>query len=84
MGDGSSRPSLKGKGRAPQNGDVLAMDLDSAEGGLAQNGRGAFMQMQLVEQQASTIFTYLCTHLPVSRTRISNLVQRQSNPLSLQ
>ncbi|KAI6136464.1 t-SNARE [Pisolithus sp. B1] len=48
MGDGSgSRPSSKGKGRAPQTGDVLAMDLDSAEGGRATNGGGAFMQMQL-------------------------------------
>lgn len=84
MSDGSSRPGSKGKGRAPQNGDVLAMDLDSAEGGLAQNGGGAFMQMQLVEQQVSTIFTCLCDHLPVSRTPISNLVQQQSNPLSLQ
>ncbi|KAL4069781.1 t-SNARE [Scleroderma yunnanense] len=55
MGDGSSRPSSKGKGRAHQNGDVLAMDLDSAEGGLVQNGGGAFMQMQLVEQQDSYI-----------------------------
>ncbi|KIJ65025.1 hypothetical protein HYDPIDRAFT_89057 [Hydnomerulius pinastri MD-312] len=57
MGDGSgSRPSSKGKGRAPQNGDVLAMDLDAAEGGsAAQNGGGAFMQMQLVEQQDSYI-----------------------------
>ncbi|KAI6047808.1 t-SNARE [Pisolithus marmoratus] len=56
MGDGSgSRPSSKGKGRAPQTGDVLAMDLDSAEGGLAPNGGSAFMQMQLVEQQDSYI-----------------------------
>ncbi|KAI6153768.1 t-SNARE [Pisolithus tinctorius] len=56
MGDGSgNRPSSKGKGRAPQTGDVLAMDLDSAEGGLAANGGGAFMQMQLVEQQDSYI-----------------------------
>lgn len=57
MGDGSGeRLNSKGKGRAPQNGgDVLAMDLDSAEGGLAGNGGGAFMQMQLVEQQDSYI-----------------------------
>jgi syntaxin 5 len=51
MGDGSSNPyDSKGKGRAPQNGDVLALDLDSAEeGGRSQNG--GFMQMQLIEQQ---------------------------------
>ena len=82
MGDGSSRPSSKGKGRASQNGDVLAMDLDSAEGGLAQNGGAAYMQMQLVEQQVRSIFTYLCIHLPVTRTRISNPVRRRSNPSS--
>ncbi|KAJ7631218.1 t-SNARE [Roridomyces roridus] len=57
MGDGSpSRYDSKGKGRAPQNGDVLALDLDSAEAGIpgTQNG-GAFQQMQLVEQQDSYI-----------------------------
>ncbi|KAF8167702.1 integral membrane protein sed5 [Crassisporium funariophilum] len=55
MGDGSSNPyDQKGKGRAPQNGDVLALNLDSAEEGGSQNG-GGFMQMQLVEQQDSYI-----------------------------
>jgi len=62
MGDGSV-PSLrfdsKGKGRAtPQrNGDILALDLGSAEEGtVAHNGNGdAFMQMQLVEQQDNYI-----------------------------
>ncbi|KIM47809.1 hypothetical protein M413DRAFT_439488 [Hebeloma cylindrosporum] len=55
MGDGSLNPyDQKGKGRAPQNGDVLSLDLNSAEegGGHASNG---FMQMQLVEQQDSYI-----------------------------
>jgi len=54
MGDGSSTPyDSKGKGRA-QNGDVLALDLDSAEeGGRGQSG--GFMQMQMVEQQDSYI-----------------------------
>ena len=53
MGDGSSgRFNSKGKGPATQNGDILALDLGSAEeGSAAQNGGGAFMQMQLVEQQ---------------------------------
>ena len=50
MGDGSlSRFDVKGKGRAQQNGDVLALDLGSAEEGLG--SQGAFMQMQMVEQQ---------------------------------
>ncbi|KDQ31012.1 hypothetical protein PLEOSDRAFT_1054141 [Pleurotus ostreatus PC15] len=57
MGDGSSfRQDSKGKGRAVLNGDVLALDLGSAEEGTGgrQNG-GAFMQMELVEQQDSYI-----------------------------
>ncbi|EAU92740.2 integral membrane protein sed5 [Coprinopsis cinerea okayama7 len=54
MGDGSpAKFDPKGKGRAAQNGDVLALDLDSAEEGSA-NG-GAFQQMQLIEQQDSYI-----------------------------
>lgn len=59
MGDGSgSRPSSKGKGRPAQNNDVLAMDLDTAEGGTAAyGGAGAFSQMQLVEQQVWTSFS---------------------------
>ena len=53
MGDGSgSRPPSKGKGRITQNSDVLAMDLDAAEGGIAAHAESnAFSQMQLVEQQ---------------------------------
>lgn len=53
MGDGSTgRLDTKGKGRATPNGDMLALDLDRVEEGMAgQNGGGAFMQMQLVEQQ---------------------------------
>ena len=51
MGDGSpSRFDSKGKGRAPQDGDVLALNLESAEEGVP-NGNQAFMQMQMVEQQ---------------------------------
>ena len=52
MGDGSStRYDSKGKGKATPNGDMLALDLEHVEdGGGGQNG-GAFMQMQLVEQQ---------------------------------
>lgn len=52
MGDGSPTPfDQKGKGRAPQNGDILALDLDSAEEGSGGSNGNAFMQMQLVEQQ---------------------------------
>ncbi|KAH7914776.1 t-SNARE [Hygrophoropsis aurantiaca] len=57
MGDGSTsrlNGMGKGKGRALQNGDVLALDLHSAEEGSAQGGN-PFMQMQLVEQQDSYI-----------------------------
>lgn len=51
MGDGSlNHPDSKGKGRAPPNGDLLAVDLNSAEEGTGvQNG--GLMQMQMVEQQ---------------------------------
>ncbi|OBZ79502.1 Integral membrane protein sed5 [Grifola frondosa] len=60
MGDGSlssSRYDAKGKGRAtPQNnGDILALDLGSAEEGTASHNGDAFMQMQLVEQQDNYI-----------------------------
>ena len=64
MGDGSgSRPSSKGKGRQAQNSDVLAMDLDSAEGGVAAyGGSSAFSQMQLVEQQVWNVLFPRVTH----------------------
>jgi syntaxin 5 len=52
MGDGS-RPNSKGKGRAIHDGDVLALDLDSAEEGSTQHGGNAFMQMQQIEQQVT-------------------------------
>ncbi|KAH9065650.1 t-SNARE [Lactarius vividus] len=58
MGDGSSsRLDAKGKGRATPNNGMLALDLESAEGGInAPNGSGgAFQQMQLVEQQDTYI-----------------------------
>jgi syntaxin 5 len=52
MGDGSiAKFDPKGKSRAPQNGDMLALDLDSAEEGAGASNGSAFMQMQLVEQQ---------------------------------
>ncbi len=46
MGDGSVR-DVKGKGRALPDNDMLALDLDAAEGGFG----GQAQQMQLVEQQ---------------------------------
>ena len=63
MGDGSSlgqsRLDTKGKGRAtPQNGDILALDLHSAEEGTGGQNGDAFMQMQLVEQQVRLPFVY--------------------------
>jgi syntaxin 5 len=54
MGDGSSgRLDAKGKGRATPNNGMLALDLESAEGGMStpNGGGGAFQQMELVEQQ---------------------------------
>jgi syntaxin 5 len=48
-------PDAKGKSRAPQTGDILALDLMTAEEGTAGEGGGAFMQMQLVEQQTDYI-----------------------------
>ncbi|THV07617.1 integral membrane protein sed5 [Dendrothele bispora CBS 962.96] len=53
MGDGSpSRFDSKGKKPASQNGDVLALNLESAEeGGPSHQNGGGFMQMQLMEQQ---------------------------------
>lgn len=47
--------NAKGKGRAPQNGDILALNLEDAEGGTASEHGGAFQQMQLIEQQDNYI-----------------------------
>lgn len=64
MGDGSTlgmpRFDPKGKSRAatPSNGDILALDLDSAEEGTAAQNGDAFMQMQLVEQQVWLSYAY--------------------------
>ena len=72
MGDGSAgRLGSKGKARAAQNGDILALNLGSAEEGSAsQNGGGAFMQMQLLEQQ-------VCIHADDSDFSLT--VVRQDN-----
>lgn len=71
MGDGSSgRYDAKGKGRATPNGDMLALDLDHAEEGAGgQNGGGAFMQMQLVEQQVC-ISRLVCLRFTFNRAPI--------------
>lgn len=56
VGDGTSlRYDKKGKGRAQHNEDILAMDLISAEEGSPNQNGGAFMQMQLMEQQVSEV-----------------------------
>ena len=65
MGDGSRlapRFDPKGKSRAstPSNGDILAMDLGSAEEGTATQNGDAFMQMQLVEQQVYSTSLISC------------------------
>lgn len=53
MGDGTANSfDFKGKGRATPKNDELSLDLNAVEGGSANgHGDGAFMQMQLVEQQ---------------------------------
>ena len=63
MGDGSRSSLLydpKGKSRAhtPANGDILALDLGSAEEGTAAQNGDAFMKMQLVEQQVRAHILY--------------------------
>jgi hypothetical protein len=78
MGDGSpNRFDSKGKGRAQQNGDVLALDLGSAEEGLG--SQGAFMQMQMVEQQVRPVsfVIYFTIQMEGFRTPTSNRVQQQ-------
>lgn len=77
MGDGSlSRFDSKGKGRAPQNGDVLALDLHSAEEG--SGSQGAFMQMQLVEQQVIPSSAFIVFQLTcLTRTLTFNRARQQ-------
>lgn len=60
MGDGTAnRFDPKGKGRATPKNDELALDLNSVEEGPNGNAGGAFMQMQLVEQQVRLVFLLL-------------------------
>lgn len=56
MGDGS--PSRFDSKRS-QNGDVLALNLEEAEAGIASNNGGAFMQMQMMEQQVCVTCIFL-------------------------
>ena len=86
MGDGSgSRPGSRGKGRPAQNSDVLAMDLDAAEGGVAaQGGSGAFSQMQLVEQQVCNVLFTRIIHQSTNRIHTFNRGQQPSSPSSQQ
>jgi len=79
MGDGSPRLHSKGKGRTPQNGDILALNLDSAEEGTASENGGAFQQMQLVEQQVrqSLMFCF-CTSCSFRHTQDSYIQSRST------
>jgi len=64
MGDGTGSPyDQKGKGRAHQNGDVLSLDLNSAEEGGGSRTSNGFMQMQLIEQQVTAYFHTLTSNL---------------------
>jgi len=75
MGDGTmTRFDSKGKQRAPPNGDVLALDLDSAEEGMGSSNGGAFQQMQLVEQQ-DTYIQQRSTAIESIETTIAELGQ---------
>ena len=83
MGDGSPTPfDQKGKGRALQNGDILALDLDSAEEGSGGSNGNAFMQMQLVEQQVCPFFSILSKFIErkQSRIHIYSSARLQLNP----
>lgn len=84
MGDAVGNPyDQKGKGRSHQNGDVLALDLNSAEEGGNSRTSNGFMQMQLIEQQVTSQPSYLhaLTSNPLSHFRIHifNNGQQQSN-----
>ena len=66
-----SRASFKGKGRAVDNADVLAVDIDAVEEGRA--GGSAYQQMQLVEQQVRTSYSTCEKHYnEFCRTRTSS------------
>lgn len=75
MGDGSaSRFDPKGKGRAQQNGDLLAMNLDAAEEGQMMHS-SSFQQMELVEQQVRGVFLFILRSLTCLRTHIYKVAQ---------
>ncbi|KAF7784036.1 hypothetical protein Agabi119p4_201 [Agaricus bisporus var. burnettii] len=76
MGDGTANSfDFKGKGRATPKNDELSLDLNAVEGGSA-NGHadGAFMQMQLVEQQ-DTYIQQRSTAIESIETTIAELGQ---------
>ena len=78
MGDGSTR-DVKGKGRALPDNDMLALDLDAAEGGFG----GQSQQMQLVEQQVSRCirlrYSRNSEHVILHRIHTFSRVQQRSN-----
>ncbi|KAF9448193.1 t-SNARE [Macrolepiota fuliginosa MF-IS2] len=77
MGDGTSnRLDFKGKGRATPHNDELELNLTTAEEGEGANGNtgGAFMQMQLMEQQ-DTYIQQRSTAIESIETTIAELGQ---------
>ena len=74
MGDGSARVDVKGKGRANTDGDMLALDLESAEGGYSSQ----FQQMQLVEQQVRQLWSQLNEADPLVQ---DNYIQSRSTAI---
>jgi hypothetical protein len=87
MGDGSRSQTPnkfeKGKSRTGhQDGEMLALDIVSAEEGAGVYSGGAFQQMQLVEQQVRhhAILVHVpdlkCAHAALFRIRIYNHARR--------
>jgi len=77
MGDGTSnRLDFKGKGRATPHNDELDLNLTTTEEGEGANGNtgGAFMQMQLMEQQ-DTYIQQRSTAIESIETTIAELGQ---------
>lgn len=83
MGDGTAnRFDLKGKGRATPTNDELTLDLNKVEEGDSANGKagGAFMQMQLVEQQVCR-FRYPTSPIAHNCHSQDTYIQQRSNAI---
>lgn len=84
-----SRSDVKGKGRALPDGELLAVDLNSAEAGMANGDGNPFQQMQLVEQQVRLRLSCVMLMIGLTyffgvsyRTTISNRVLPLSSQLN--